>query len=149
MARKLTPEEHRYLIHNHRRERNRKVCDRIKAVLMHADGYTYSEISRVLLIDDETIRRHNQDYFKKHKLKSESGGNDSLLSVIKTQELLSHLAQKTYLFVKEICTYIYSRYGVRYSQSGMTNWLKRQDFRYKKPRPVPGKVDPGALPLKK
>ncbi len=64
MIRKLTTEERRLLTHRHRRERNRKVCDRIKAVLMHDDGYSYAEIARVLLIDDETVRRHIMDYFK-------------------------------------------------------------------------------------
>lgn len=142
MIRKLSPEERAVLKSKHRKERNRKVCDRIKAVLMHDDGYSYTEIAHVLLIDDETIRRHIHDYFKKNKLKGESGGSTSLLSVIQTKELLNHLRKKTYLYVKDICTYVKQEYGLIYSQSGMTNWLKRQGFRYKKPQPVPGKVDP-------
>ena len=34
MTRKLSPEERAVLKSKHRKERNRKVCDRIKAVLM-------------------------------------------------------------------------------------------------------------------
>lgn len=142
MIRKLTTEEHKLLIQKHRREKNRKICDRIKAVLMYDDGYSYSEIARVLLIDDETIRRHIMDYFKKNKLKGESGGSDSKLTRTQSKALLAHLYEKTYLYVKDICTYALNKYGVKYSQSGMTNWLKRNEFRYKKPQPVPGKVDP-------
>jgi len=142
MIRKLTTEERRLLIHRHRRERNRKVCDRIKAVLMYDDGYSYSEIARVLLIDDETVRRHLMDYFKKNKLKGESGGSDSQLTRTQAKELQAHLHEKTYSYVKDICAYVLDQYGVKYSQSGMTNWLKRNGFRYKKPQPVPGKVDP-------
>ena len=142
MIRNLAPEERQRLIQKHRKERNRKVCDRIKAVLMHDDGYSYSEIARILLIDDETIRRHILDYFKKNKLKGESGGSVSQLSEAQAQELTAHLNEKTYLYVKDICTYVHQTYGIKYSISGMTSFLKRQGFRYKKPQPVPGKVDP-------
>lgn len=40
------------------KERDKRLCDRIKAVLAYDDGYSYAEISRILLLDDETIRRH-------------------------------------------------------------------------------------------
>lgn len=141
MIRKLTTEERSLLKLRHRREKNRKVCDRIKAVLMHDDGYSYSEIARVLLIDDETIRRHVMDYFKKNKLKGESGGSGTHLSREQSKELKSHLQEKTYLYVKDICAYVLNKFSVKYSISGLTLLLKRLGFRYKKPQPVPGKVN--------
>ena len=63
MERKLTPQQRERLLKSHRKERDKRVCDRIKAVLAYDDGYSYSEIARILLLDDETIRRHIDEYF--------------------------------------------------------------------------------------
>jgi len=141
MDRKLTTEERGYLIRRHREEKSRKVCDRIKAVLLHDRGYSYSEIGRILLLDDETVRQHVLAYFKESKLKGESGGSSSYLTAVQSEELKRHIEQKTYLYVKDICAWVKRRFGIGYSVSGMTYWLKSQGYRYKKPQPVPGKVN--------
>jgi len=60
---KLTARERKDLIQRHRKERDKRISDRIKAVLAYDDGYSYSEIAKILLLDDETIRRHIEDYF--------------------------------------------------------------------------------------
>lgn len=142
MDKKLTRAVRAALRASHRESRDRKVCDRIKAVLMYDDGYTYSEIARVLLIDDETVRRHLSDYYEKNKLSLASGGSHSALSDDQAEQLKNHLTERTYRYVKEICAYVYQVYGVKYSVGGMTLWLKHAGFCYKKPQPVPGKVDP-------
>ena len=129
---KLTAKERKNLIARHRKERDKRVCDRIKAVLAYDDGYNYSEIAKILLLDDETIRRHIEDYQKKQKLKPENGG---------TQELRAHLTEVTYLYVKEICQYVKNKFRKNYSISGMTKWLHANDFRYKKPHGAPAKAD--------
>ncbi len=56
----------------HKKECDGRIRDRIKAILAYDDGYTYSEIARSLLLDDETIR-HIDAYFSKNKLKPENG----------------------------------------------------------------------------
>ena len=71
MERKLTIKEREELIQSHRKERDKRLCDRIKAVLAYDDGYTYTQIAKLLLLDDETIRRHIHDYFFRHKLAPE------------------------------------------------------------------------------
>ena len=141
MKRALTPEERKLLVLRHKREKKRTVCDRIKAVLLHDEGYSYSEISRILLLDDETIRRHVAEYFNKNKLKGESGGSHSQLSIGQSSLLCLHLNEVTYLYVKQICNYVLRTFKVKYSISGMTQWLHRNKFRYKKPQPTPGKVN--------
>ena len=67
MEKILIPKEREQLIILHRKERDKRVCDRIKAVLAYDDGYSYSEIARILLLDDETIRRHISDYQQEQK----------------------------------------------------------------------------------
>lgn len=141
MERKLTAQERADLKIQHKKERDKRICDRIKAVLAYDDGYTYTEISKILLLDDETIRRHIEDYFSKNKLKPENGGSESYLNQAQTIELKAHLEAITYLQVKDICAYVKKMFDKSYSISGMTKWLETNDFCYKKPHGVPAKAD--------
>lgn len=141
MEQKLSSEERKYLVGKHRKEKNGKVRDRIKAVLAYDDGYTYSEIAKLLLLDDETIRRHIRDYVKRQKLRPSNGGSPSQLDKQQTQKLIAHLEEKTYLYVKEICVYVNITFGIDYTVSGMTKWLRQNKFSYKKPQGTPAKAD--------
>jgi transposase len=141
MKRKLTVTERLDLQRRHKRERDGRVRDRIKAVLAYDDGYSYSEIARILLLDDETIRRHLDHYYKDKKLTPENGGSDGKLTDGETQALTEHLQEVTYLYVKDICDYVKNIYKKKYSISGMTKWLHAHAFCYKKPHAVPAKAD--------
>ena len=141
MEKMLGSDERTKLIKRHKKERDKRICDRIKAVLAYDDGYSYSEISRILLLDDETVRRHVSDYLQEKKLKPNNGGSESKLTEAETSELKAHLEESTYLYVKDICAYVKKSFGVKYSVSGMTKWLKANDFCYKKPHGVPAKAD--------
>jgi len=141
MEKFLTLKERENLIRRHRKERDGRVRDRIKAVLAYDDGYSYSEISKILLLDDETIRRHIEDYQTKNKLNPANGGSDSKLTDNESGELIAHLSGITYLYVKDICQYVKQRYKKKYSVSGMTKWLHANNFCYKKPHAVPAKAD--------
>ena len=142
MNQKLSAEERKYLTAKHKKEKNAKVRDRIKAVLAYDDGYSYSEIARTLLLDDETIRRHINDYDSKKKLKLDNKGGQSNLDNQQSEKLIAHLEQKTYLFAKDICRYVEKEFNVKYSISGMIKWLHGHNFKYKKPHGVPAKADP-------
>jgi transposase len=141
MERQLTSAERNTLIASHKKERDRRVCDRIKATLLYDKGYTYSKIAEILLLDDETVRRHIEDYFSKYKLSPYNGGSQSYLSETQTVELKKHLDIKTYLYVKDICVYVEKMFNKSYSISGMRQWLQTNEFRYKKPHGVPAKAD--------
>lgn len=141
MEKMLTVKEREKLIQRHRKERDGRVRDRIKAVLAYDDGYSYSEIARILLLDDETIRRHIDDYQREQKLKPANGGSDSKLTGKETRELIEHLQEITYLHVKDICRYVWQSYRQKYSISGMTKWLHAHHFCYKKAHGVPAKAD--------
>jgi len=141
MEKSLTVKERDKLIKRHRKERDKRICDRIKAVLAYDDGYSYSEIARILLLDDETIRRHIDDYQREKKLKIASGGSDSKLTDNEARELIDHLKEITYLHVKDICQYVRQTYKKKYSVSGMTKWLHASDFGYKKAHGIPAKAD--------
>lgn len=141
MDRRLTAQERADLQKRHKKERDKRICDRIKAVLAYDDGYTYSEIARILLLDDETIRRHINAYFSQNKLKPENGGSQSHLTSVESSALKAYLGEVTFLYVKDISAYVKEHFNKVYSVSGMTKWLKANNFRYKKPHGVPAKAD--------
>lgn len=138
---KLTKKERDRLLVLHRTERDRRSCDRIKAVLACDDGYSYAEIAKILLLDDETVRRFVNDYLTKNKLRIQNKGSESYLDNDQTEKLLLHLEEKTYLHVKEICEFVLQSFDVTYTVSGMTKWLHHHNFNYKKPHAVPAKAD--------
>ena len=133
--------ERQSLIKSHRMSHDVRVRDRIKGVLAYDDGYSFSEIAKILLLDDETIRRHITDYFSTYKLKPENGGSQSNLDDEQTAKLISHLEQTTYLHAKAISTFVEKEYGVQYTVSGMIKWLHHHHFHHKKPHGVPAKAD--------
>ena len=129
------------LIHRHRKERDKRVCDRIKAVLLRDDGYSYSEIAKILLLDDETIRRYIEAYLKHQKLSPENGGSIGKLTQSKSGALVEHLSEEIYLYVKDICGYVKKMFKKEYTVNGMTKWLHANKFCYKKPHAVPAKAN--------
>lgn len=138
---KFSEEERKNLIAKHKREHDKRTCDRIKAVLLYDKGYTYQHIAEILLLDDETVRRHLEDYQRFQKLKTQNGGSASHLHPDQTAKLIAHLEAKTYLHAKEICGYVHKTFNVLYTVSGMIQWLQKNNFRYKKPHGVPAKAD--------
>ncbi|MDF1646938.1 MAG: IS630 family transposase [Legionellaceae bacterium] len=140
MNKRLTAQERAELIIQHKSERDGRIRDRIKAVLLYDKGYSYTKIAEILLLDDETIRRHVNAYFIKKQLAPKNGGSASHLSLEQSALLKAHLREKTYLYAKEICAYVKTEFSLKYTQSGITKWLKANGFRYKKPHGVPAKA---------
>lgn len=141
MGRFLSEDKKTALIQQHKQERDKRVCDRIKAILLHDDGWTPTQISKVLLLTDDTIRHHIEDFEKQQKLKPENGGSSEILNMQQASLLVQHLQQHTYMFTKDIVYYVNAVFGVSYSIPGMHKWLSRHGFSYKKPTIVPGKAN--------
>jgi transposase len=137
----LSDAERTQLIAQHKRERDKRVCDRIKAVLLFDKGWSICAIAEALLLSEDAIRDHIAEYRGSKKLKPENGGSAQKLSIEHSNELVAHLRSHTYLYVKDIIAYVKSTWSVTYSVPGMRNWLQRYGFSYKKPALVPGKAD--------
>ena len=54
---------------------------------------------------------------------------------------MAHLDQTPYLRVSDICRYVEENFQVIYTVAGMTKWLHRHGFSYKKPKGTPSKAD--------
>ncbi len=137
----LSSQERDKLKIQHRLERDKRICDRIKAVLLSDDGWDYQEIAHVLLLSDEAVKQHIKEYQESQKLKPENGGSFSKLSDEQTEALSQHLQNHTYLYTKDIVAYVEARFRISYTVPGMTAWLHIHKFSYKKPAVVPGKAN--------
>jgi len=58
----LSKEDKIRLEKQHRKERNSRVCDRIKAVLLSSEGWTQCQIAQALRIHETTVANHLDDY---------------------------------------------------------------------------------------
>ncbi len=141
----LTTEQIIKLKEQHKATRDKKVCDRIKAVLLINKGYNYNEIAEILLLDDTTIRRHIAEYLEQEKLNNNHNGYNGKLTKIQCDELIAYLQKNTYTDVRPVIHYVLTRYKMYFSRSGMNAWLQQHGFRYKRPHLVPSKHNPGVL----
>jgi transposase len=137
----LTNIEKEELELRHRKERDSRVSDRIKAVLLNAEGWTQKKIAQALRIRYETIQDHLNDYKNSQKLKPKNGGSKSHLTSEKISQLIKHLEANTYVKAEHICSYVADTFEVTFTPSGMTKWLTRNGFSYKKPKGTPAKAD--------
>jgi len=146
MEKFLTPIARAELLKRHRRERDGSIKDRIKVVLLRDDGWSYASIAEALFLSEEGVRQQLKDYVDSDgkKLKPENGGSESILNAEQTKAITSYLETHLYVKASDICGYVHKSYGVRYSVSGMTNWLKNQNFTFHQPCGVPAKANPHA-----
>ena len=97
--------------------------------MSYDDGYSYSEIAKILLLDDETIHRHLARLLESKEASPENGGSAGKLNCRETKALMEHLEEVTYLYVKDICAHVKQAYHKRYRfVSGMTKWLHANGF---------------------
>jgi transposase len=137
----LSDEERIKLKVQHKRERDKRIADRIKTVLLCDKGWSIPAIAEALFLSDDAVREHIMEYRESKKLKPESGGSIEKLSIEQSVQLEEHLRSHTYLYVKDIIAYVQTAWSVAYTIPGMRNWLQRHGFSYKKPALVPGKAN--------
>ena len=128
----------------HRQTKEKRLADRLKAVILLGSGWSAEQVAEALLIEPDTAR----SYFKRYQ----QGGVRELLSMAyrgglgwlseeQLVELDLHLRENLYLSAKEVARHVEEHYGVSYSERGMTALLHRLGYVYKKPKLVPGKAD--------
>lgn len=142
----LTEKQVIELKHAHRKVREKRLADRIKAVLYLNYGLTYSDIARLLLFDEVTIRRYVKSFKKKGLnglLEFHYSGGQAKLTKAQELELKNHLIDSPhiYLTAKEVASFVRHHYQVNYSVIGVTKLLHRLGFVYKKPKLIPAKAD--------
>jgi len=137
----LTAEQKESLEKRHRIERDGRVRDRIKAVLLKSEVWTNVAIAQALRIHEDTVADHLSEWLQEQKLKPTNGGSESKLKRAQTKALEHHIENTLYTRAIDICAYVFKVTGVRYTVSGMTKWLRKHHFTYKHPKIVPAKAD--------
>ena len=129
----------------HKQIRDKKLADRIKAVLSLNAGDEYSQVARILLLDEVTLHR----YVKQFQALGIAGlleyryvGGQSKLTFAQETELKLFLKDNTQRTATAVVKHVQKKYGVSFSVIGITKLLHRLGFSYKKPNIVPGKADP-------
>ena len=77
----------------HNASRDKRVCDRIKAVLLRSEGWSAKMIAQALRLHETSIVRHIDDYVV---LKPENGSSLSCLSAEQTRLIISYITAHTY-----------------------------------------------------
>lgn len=128
----------------HKQTREKRLADRIKAVLYVHYGLSYGEIAKLLLFDEVTVRR----YFKQFQEQGTKGlleyrytGGQSRLTATQEKEIKEYFRENTPQTAKGAVDHIQKTYGMIYSVIGVTKLLHRLGFAYKKPKIIPGKVN--------
>jgi transposase len=140
----LTEEQVAVLRTAHRTTKDKRLADRIKAILSLHAGYSYEDVARILLLDEVTLRRYVIQFQKRGiegLLECRYTGGISSLTHIQEQQLKRFLDKNTQRTAKEIRDHIFLVYRISYSTIGVTKLLHRLGFSYKKPKIVPGKAD--------
>jgi len=146
MQLKITEEEKTRLKHLHRIVKDGRNRDKIKTILMLNDGYKSEEISRVLLIDSDTvtnwkksfIKRKNIDSWYHYSYKSYNG------KLTKKEELIfiEYLENNFVHTSKQAINFVEQEFQKKYTESGMVSLLHKLGFVYKQTTLIPSKYDP-------
>jgi len=148
----LTEEERAELIHQHRYQgSDAKAADKIKAILLLADGYSRQEVSQILLRDEDTITRW-RDTYKMHESLSkwfdeDYQGYSGKLSVQQREEITTFVNSNVVTSAQTVQQFIKEHFKVSYSLSAVHTLLHRLGFTYKQSKPYPSKIDVEAQAL--
>jgi transposase len=137
----LAKEEKTQLELRHQVERDGRIRDRIKSVLLRDEGWSISKIAQALRISSDTVGRYVCDYLENKDITFNHQGSCEKLSAKQSEELVAHLGERLYTKACDIALYIKEVYGIDYTIAGITDWLKRHDFSYKLTKGQPAKAD--------
>jgi len=128
----------------HKAEKRKQPCDKIKAILLLNQGYSYQQVADILLLDMTTIWRWHQifkDSGINSLLQDNYIGGTCKLTEEQLKSFVQHLENNVYLTAKEVCAFVEKSFGIVYTPKGMTSLLHSLNFTYKKPKHIPGKAD--------
>ena len=129
----------------HRACLDKKTADRIKAILLIADGFTYPQIEKILLLDQRTLNRYKKIYTLQGidgLVANNYQGRECKLSEEQIKQFKEELDSRLYTRAEAVCEYVLKTFEISYTAKGMVQTLRRLGYRYKKTTIVPGKMDP-------
>ena len=128
----------------HRKQKDKRLADRLKVILCLNKGLSYAQTADLLLLDDNTARTAYELY-KTQGIEALTQFNycapKGYLSEDEEKSLSAHLEKHLYAYSKDIQHYIQNTYQVKYTVEGVRKLLDRLGFVYKRTKHLPGKGD--------
>jgi len=93
----------------HRKCSTKRYADRLKALLLLNKGFSCVEVGEILLLDDDTVRKHRNQYLvqgAKSLLSDKNNGTKPMLNTDQLDKLDKHLSKNIYSDSKEINNWI-------------------------------------------
>jgi len=122
----LEPFERSNLLKAYKKQRDGRIKDRIKVILLLDQGWDYKKIAEALFLDDQTLRNYT-DRYDQGKLealtKFECAGCPFKLNESEFIELQQHLEDITYLTSTQIKEHIKAKYNKDYTIKGSISLL--------------------------
>ena len=116
----LSNEEKKALEVQHVNERDRRIADRIKSVLLRSEGWSIGKIAQALRLHNDTVGRYISDYLKDGTFDYHHKGSTELLTKDQSEKVIKHVEDSLYEKVVEIVAYVKTTFDVDYTVSGMT-----------------------------
>jgi transposase len=139
----LTRSQREDLWRRYKQTSDRRVAERLHAILLLDEGRSASAVSGILHLHRKTLKRWVGTF-------ATSGvealcafhyvGNTTSLTDAQLQHFTIWLDERV-RSTKEAIAWVEQQFGFDYTESGMLKLLKRLDYRYKKPAQVPSKAD--------
>jgi transposase len=141
----LTEELKRELIIAHKKGLPAREADKIKAILMLADGYSGKEVAKVLLLDEDTITNWKERFLNsksiKDWLKDSYTGYQGKLSNSEKAEVSNFIDENIISSCERVVIFLKEEFGKEYSLSGCWHLLHSLKYVYKYTKNVPSKMN--------
>jgi transposase len=122
-----------------------RLARRANALVLLDDGMTCEQVAKVLLLDDDTIRRWHGAFAeggRKALMRFETGGSVCNLSEGQREKLVAWVRATSPRSTREVGAWIRSEFGVDYdSRSGLVALMHRLGLEYRKPEVIPRHLD--------
>ena len=118
-----------------------RLARRANALVLLDDGVSCEQVAKMLLLDDDTIRRWHGAFAeggRKALMRFEAGGSACALSEAQQEKLAAWVRAALPRSTRQVGAWIESEFGVGYdSRSGLVALLHRLGLEYRKPEVIP------------
>src|SRR5271156_4739379 len=147
MSLKLTPNERKKIENRRREERDSRIWRRLSALLWLDEGVTEEEGAARLGVCARQVRKWLKTYRTdglKAMCELHYQGRVPRLNEAQCEELKQEIAKGQFRTSRQIAEWIEKRFGIKFSESGVKELLKRIDVSYHKVTGFLWKADPVA-----
>lgn len=122
---------------------DRRIAERLHAILLLDSGMNAATVATSLHLHPNTLKRWVKAFAtggEEALLRFHYAGSDGWMNDEQVQQFTTWL-DSAVRSTAEACDWVKQQFSLDYTDSGMRKLLKRLDYRYKQPMPVPAKAD--------